>query len=132
MGFMRTFALVFALSARLFACGCTKVPVCSIVDQSPVIFIGEVIDGGIATLADDPRYSDAKYARFKVIEAFRGLSPETKTIDVELHLWAGMCSPIPYERGKRYLVTPARQDDGRLVDGMCFSGESVEKAAETV
>lgn len=129
---MRTSTLVFVLCARLFACDCTKLSVCYIVDQAPVIFIGEVIDGGVASLAEDPWYSDAKHARFRVIEAFRGLSPDTKTVDVELRLWAGMCSPIPYYPGKRYLVTPSQQNDGRLVDGSCFSGEDIENAAERV
>jgi hypothetical protein len=42
-----------------------------------------------------------------------------------------MCSPIPYYRGKRYLVTPA-QKDGVFFDGACFAGEDVEKAADKV
>ncbi len=97
-----------------------------------MIFIGEVIDGGVASLADDPWYSDVRHARFRVIEAFRGLSPETKTVDVDLHALAGMCSPIPYYPGKRYLVTPAKQNDGRFVDGACFSGVNVERASEEI
>lgn len=108
-----------------------KLPVCYTVERMPVIFIGEVIDGGIAALTDDPWYSDIRHARFKVIEAFRGLPPRTQTVDVTLHLLPGMCSPIPYHLGKRYLVTPAQQD-GVLFDGVCFSGEDVDTAADKV
>ena len=97
-----------------------------------MIFIGEVIDGGVRSLADDPWHSNVRRARFRVIEAFRGLSPETKTVDVDLQALDGMCSPIPYYPGKRYLVTPTRENDGRFVDGPCFSGEDVERASEKV
>jgi hypothetical protein len=130
---MRTFAVVLALVFRTpsFGCSCMEVPVCYTVERAPVIFIGEVVDGGITSLADDPWFSDVRYARFKVIEAFRGLPRGTATVDVELHLWRGMCAPVPYYRGKRYLVTPA-QRDGIYFDGACFSGQDVDKATDRV
>jgi hypothetical protein len=49
--------------------------VCAIVERAPVIFVGDVIDGGIASLSDDPWRSDVKHARFKVIEAFSRAAP---------------------------------------------------------
>src|SRR5438105_1381730 len=106
-------ALVLLIPLRLFACECRILPICERLEYSPVVFIGEVIEGGLASLADDPWRSDVKHAKFKVLEVFRGLAAGTRTVDIHLHSLKGMCAPVPYSRGKRYLVTP-RERDGVL------------------
>jgi len=99
--------------------------------QLPTIFIGEVIDGGITSIREDPWNSRVNHVRFRVLENFRGLAPNTVTVDVELAPTMGMCAPIPYHSGRRYLVVPDKRD-GRLSDGACFQGRDVETAAEDV
>ncbi len=99
--------------------------------QLPTIFIGEVIDGGITSIREDPWSSSVNRVRFRVLENFRGLPPKTATVDVELWPIAGMCAPIPYYSGKRYLVVPSERD-GKLVEGACFQGRDIEKAAGDV
>ena len=127
---MRIAALATFLAIPGFGCSCSSPSVCDLVNR-PVVFIGEVVDGGIDSLADDPWNSKVAHARFKVLEAFRGLPPGTSTVDVQLMLWPGMCSPIPYHSGKTYLVVPQKRE-GVLSDGVCFSGRDVNDAPDTV
>lgn len=127
---MRTLAVLLGLNLPVLACSCRSLEVCELQKQ-PVIFIGEVVDGGISSLKDDPWHSAVKHATFKVVESFRGLPPGTNTVDVKLLLWPGMCSPIPYQFGRKYLVVPWKRD-GILGDGVCFSGRDVEEVPDQV
>src|SRR4051812_22685316 len=96
-----------------------------------MIFIGAVIDRGIISFDDDPWHTSVRSVRFMVIERFRGLSPETQIVDLKLIMLSEMCSPIPYMRGRRYLVTPSKRD-GALWDGVCFSGKDIETVPDDV
>src|SRR5690242_15669354 len=127
---MRAVALWLILTAPALACECVRLTACEIIRQ-PIVFIGEVIEGGIESLTDDPWYSSVDHVRFKVIENFRGLPRKASTVDLQLHLLPGMCSPIRYYPGKRYLVVPGKRDRV-LSDGACFGGEDVEKYADEV
>jgi len=104
--------------------------VCELI-QLPTIFIGEVIDGGVTSVREDPWHSNVNHVRFKVLESFRGLPSGTQTIDVQLTPTFGMCAPIPYYPGRRYLVVPSKQD-GKFSDSVCFQGRDVESAADDV
>lgn len=103
--------------------------------QQPIVFLGKVVAGGVASIRDDPWYTDPGFVRLEVIEAFRGLAPGTKFVDLETHLWPGMCSPNPYRPGRTYLVIPSRLSASRgerLSDGACFSGRDVEEVSDAV
>src|SRR5258708_20143292 len=112
---IRVLAALFAYP--LFACSCRHLTVCELIHR-PIVFIGEVIEGGV-DLKDDPWQSSPSHVRFKVLENFRGLPASTRTVDVEVSLWAGMCSPNPYYPGRPYLVVPGERD-GKLSDGISF------------
>lgn len=127
---MRVLILALVFSVPLVACECAQLTPCWMAER-PVIFIGEVIDGGVTSLKEDPWYSDAEHVRFRVIEAFRGVPAGTETIEVLLFPPGGMCSPVPYFSGKRYLVSP-HESRGALWDGPCFSGQHVERAGEEI
>lgn len=128
---MWRFAVALLLSAELAsACSCSHLTDCGLVQQ-PVIFIGKVVAGGVESLRDNPWYKSAKSVRLEVVESFRGLPPGTKFVDVETPLWPGMCSPNPYRPGRTYLVAPSTQD-GKFVDGICFTGRDVEHIPDTV
>jgi len=127
---MRRVALLLIICCRALACECSLIGACDLVD-SPVMFIGEVIDGGISSLTDDPWHMHTNRARFKVLERFRGIPAGTTTVDVQLLVIGGMCSPVPYYAGKTYLVVPSPHD-GILSDGPCFSGRDVQKYADDV
>src|SRR6185437_6797615 len=99
--------------------------------KEPTIFIGEVIEGGVTSIQDDPWYANVDHVRFRVLENFRGLPAGARTVDVRLMHLFGMCSPIPYYPGKRYLVVPDRRN-GKFYDGPCFGGEDVETAADDI
>lgn len=127
---MRRIALLLIICCRAFACECVRLSACELVN-SPVVFVGEVIDGGISSLADDPWYSHADHVRFRVLERFKGIPASTKEVDIELWAIPGMCSPVPYYLGKTYLVVPSSRD-GVLSDGSCFSGRDAQKYADDV
>jgi hypothetical protein len=97
----------------------------------PTVFIGEVIDGGVTSIRDDPWHSNVNHVRFRVLENFRGLPAKVQTVDVELTPTAGMCAPIPYFPGRKYLVIPGKRD-GRYTDSVCFQGRDVETAQDEV
>ncbi len=125
--------LLFAFTAvtlPAFACECVHLSACELIRQ-PVLFIGEVIDGGVASIRDDPWYSNVDHVRFRVLENLRGLPANSETVDVELMLIPGMCSPIPYYSGRKYLVAPSLRE-GKFWDGVCFQGRDVERAADEV
>jgi len=97
----------------------------------PVVFIGNVVAGGVGSIREDPWFSSSRSVRFEVIEVFRGLAPGTKFVDMETMPTLGMCSPNPYRPGRTYLVTPGVRE-GRFFDGSCFSGRDVEDAKDSV
>lgn len=118
--------LVAALdpALRLQACSCNMPTICERLDRTPVIFLGEVVEGGVAP-DEKPWYSKSTSARLKVIEAFRGLPREAREIDVRLTFIPGMCSPNPYLRGKQVLVfAESIQRNGTMQDGGCTQSAS--------
>lgn len=127
---IRWLVAIALLFTPAFGCSCRSFTVCDMIRQ-PVVFIGEVIGGGITSIQQDPWNSDVSYAKFRVIESFRGLPAGTRTVDVKLNSWKGRCSPVPYYSGKRYLVMPGTIDS-ELVDGPCFSGRDITDIPETI
>src|SRR4026207_580483 len=95
------------------------------------LFIGEVIDGGVPSLRVDPWHADVKRVRFKVLESFRGLPPATETVEVRLQPTFGVCAPIPYFPGKKYLVAPDGAE-GKFHEGGCFSSRSLEQIDDEI
>ena len=127
---MRALTIFLWLAGPVLGCECRSWTVCELVQQ-PTIFIGEVIDGGVNSIRDDPWYSKANHVRFKVVESFRGVPKGTKIVDIAVTPTLGMCSPNPYFPGRTYLVVPSKWE-GKLRDGLCFSGRDVVNAADTV
>lgn len=99
--------------------------------RQPTIFIGEVIAGGVQSIREDPWYSNSTHVRFRVVESFRGLPKNTRIVDMDVMPTDGMCSPNPYFPGRTYLVVPGTQN-GKFLDGGCFSGRDIRHVAETV
>ncbi len=120
---MRIAALLATTALPILACECVRLTVCDLLN-SPTLFVGEVIDGGISSIHQDPWITDPKFVRFRVIESFRGLAPGTKTVDVKLEPTFGMCAAIPYFAGRRYLVVPGHRD-GDYIEGGCFASREV-------
>jgi hypothetical protein len=127
---MRIIATLAAIAFPLLACECRHLTVCELL-QLPTIFVGEVIDGGVTSIRDDPWHLNVDHVRFKVIESFRGLPSGTQTVDVQLTPTFGMCAPIPYYSGRKYLVVPDKRD-GKFSDSVCFQGRDAESAADEV
>jgi hypothetical protein len=122
--------IALALGVPLAACSCIELGFDALV-QNRVIFIGEVIEGGIQSTREDPWYSESTHVRFRVLERFRGVKADTETLDMQVAPPFGMCSPNPYHLGKRYLVVPGELN-GKLFDGICFTGRDVDRAADLV
>src|SRR2546429_7328241 len=79
---MRVCCLLIALSAAwpVLPCSCGSyepVKACQIYQRTPVIFRGRVIDHNHDPTAG---FGQMTLYRFKVLEAFKGLSPETKEV----------------------------------------------------
>ncbi|HTS50008.1 MAG TPA: carboxypeptidase-like regulatory domain-containing protein [Bryobacteraceae bacterium] len=127
---MRLLLAFMVLASPAISCECARLTICDSL-RLPTIFIGEVVDGGISSIRDDPWYSNVDHVRFKVLENYRGLPAGTETVDMELMPIGGMCAPNPYHLGRKYLVMPGKID-GKFVDGPCFQGRDVETAAEDV
>jgi hypothetical protein len=104
--------------------------VCDLI-HAETLFIGEVIEGGITSVRQDPWHTLVTRVRFRVIERFRGAPANGETVDLELIHLPGMCAPVPYVMGKRYLVAPATQN-GKLLDGTCFNSRDAERHASDV
>ena len=127
---MRTFASIILLNIPAFACSCRSLSFDEIVER-PTLFVGEVIDGGIASIRDDPWHSPVTRVRFRVLERFRGVPKDTESIDLAVMPTNGMCSPNPYYSGRRYLVMPGVLQ-GSLFDGMCFTGQDLQESGSLV
>ncbi len=97
----------------------------------PTLFIGERVSGGITSLRQDPWNTDINYARFRVLESFRGLPADAKAVDIELRPWPAMFSPVPYILGHKYLVAPG-SFEGKLTDGSCFQGFDLDSFPDEV
>jgi len=130
--FSRPLRLLAGLLATslVWACSCSAPDICRIAESAPVIFTGQVVEGGLTT-ADDPWNSDVGFARFRVITVFRGLPSSTKTIDVKFFNPQGMCSPIPFFRGETYLVVPSKRGT-ELFEGPCGASHDVNQRPEDV
>jgi len=112
------------------ACSCSHVTICNLI-ENPTLFVGEVVSGGITSLRQDPWNTTVNHVRLKVLESFRGLPEGAQGVDIELHPLPGMCSPVPYVLGRKYLVAPFTYE-GKLVDGACFRGFDLERFPEMV
>lgn len=116
---MRSLLFLVACAAA-FGCQCRSFSVCSVI-QRETVFIGEVIEGGVDSLREDPWYAGRRVVRFRILENLRGLPKASPTVDLEILSPGGMCSPVPYRQGRRYLVSPARVA-GQLTEQGCYSG----------
>ena len=125
----RIWATLLSTALPVVACSCLEVSACQLIGDASVLFVGEVIGGGVESIREDPWYSRATHFRFRVIERFRGLPAAVETFEINVMPPFGMCSPNPYFPGRRYLVAPARHDNGEFWDGPCFTGRDVERAA---
>lgn len=122
-------AVVLALLPPASACSCSEPDVCRML-ESPVAFLGEVLEGGI-TAHEDPWYASSRTVRFRVLEWFRGAGSDAKVIEVKVYSPMGMCAAIPFVNGERYLVRPVRLEK-QLVSGDCYYGMRAEDAQEAV
>jgi len=68
------------LASPALGCECRSFNFRDII-QRPVIFIGEVIDGGLTSIRQDPWYADIREVQFRVIGSFRGLPKNATAFD---------------------------------------------------
>src|SRR5258708_23791714 len=80
---------------RAVACSCSYETICSRVEQARVIFLGEVIDGGLEP-PQDAWHGTANFPKLRVVERFRGVALDTAELVVKLGFIPGMCSPFTY------------------------------------
>lgn len=126
------FAALAVGSGWLYGCSCAGLSLCERLDKTHVIFLGEVIEGGVEP-GEDPWRSKPGIARLRVVEAFRGLPKDAREVEIDLFFWSGMCSPNPYERGKQVLVfTHFDRERGMLADGMCTQSQSHKWLGEEI
>jgi hypothetical protein len=120
-------ALTIALSAHdAMACSCGAANICELVENAGVIFLGEVVEGGLDP-GEDAWSGRPTFARLRIIEAFKGVPLDVREVTVELAYLKGMCSPAVYRRGERTLAFLAKPGNNEsLRDGAC-SGSRFEK-----
>lgn len=127
---MRLLLAFVAAVLPAMACDCVQLSACAYVD-SPTIFIGEVIDGGVTSIQDDPWYANVTHLRFKVLENFKGLPAGTETVDIASRGSGGMCAPNPFFPGRKYLVVPTVAN-GKLFVGGCSGSRDIESAEDDI
>src|SRR5215470_1628874 len=116
IAFTMTIALVVEPA---FGCTCSALNICELVEKSDVIFLGEVIQGGLDP-GEDAWSGRPQSAKLRIIEAYKGLQPAVREVTVSLQYLGGMCSPGVYRRGERTLAFLRRAGtDGTLRDGVC-------------
>jgi hypothetical protein len=121
-------AALWMNSPSIFSCSCSPQNFCEMIQRS-VIFVGEVIEGGITSIRQDPWYDKVPPARLRVLEAFRGLPKDQKFVDIFFFETPGMCGPNPYHLGRKYLIASDGSWDA-LIDGGCTNARDIEKNAE--
>jgi|WetSurSiteA1Bulk_404760.scaffolds.fasta_scaffold126676_2 hypothetical protein len=99
MGIMAFLMIMVILPAPVLACSCGETTICDLI-QAPTIFIGEVIDGEIAFLRQNPWDLSGHQVRLKVLEHFRWLSKTQQTVDINILHIPGMYAPNPYHLKK--------------------------------
>ena len=77
---------------ELAACTCRAVTLCELVEEAEVIFLGEVIAGGLDS-GEDPWSGRPQSATLRIIEAYKGVRPDVREVTVALQYLPGMCSP---------------------------------------
>lgn len=122
---MRDLSFLVAFAGCALGCECVKPTACSLLERE-ILFVGEVISGGVDSLRENPWYAKHRVVRFRVLENFRGLPQGALTADVEIVPPEGMCAPVPYFQGRRYLVSPLRVN-GALFELMCYSSVELSK-----
>jgi len=127
---MRILLIALFAAAEANACSCRMPDIFELL-QAKTLFIGEVIDGGIVSVRDDPWYADVTSARLSVVKSFRGIPKALKTVDIKLRPSNGMCAPLPYHLGRRYLVA-MNTGYSELYDNGCSSSVDVEDTPEDV
>ncbi len=117
---------------RAVACSCSYETICSRVEQARVIFLGEVIDGGLEP-RQDAWHGTANFAKLRVVERFRGVALDTAEVVVKLGFIPGMCAPMPYRKGEQTLVFlyPKNASD-ELFDGGCTQSRFAKDVPEQV
>src|SRR6185295_8241678 len=95
------FTLMMAvLGEQALGCSCAVLSICELVEKADVIFLGEVIDGGLDP-GEDAWSGRPQSATLRIIEAYKGLRTDVREITVALQYLPGMCSPGVYRRGER-------------------------------
>src|SRR5262245_49781092 len=86
------FAMSMALLVnRVVACSCREWTICELVQEAQVVFLGEVIAGGLNP-GEDPWSGRPQFATLRIIEAYKGLPASTREIKISLSYLPGMCS----------------------------------------
>lgn len=122
---------VLALTIALWvhnaaACSCGATNICELVENAGVIFLGEVVEGGLDP-GEDAWSGRPTFARLRIIEAYKGLPLDVREVTVQLAYLRGMCSPAVYRRGERTLAFLAKPTNNEsLRDGACC-GSRFEK-----
>lgn len=111
---------LLSLAAIALACDCDPGTICDRIENHPIIFLGEVIEGGLQP-GEDPWKGVAGAVRLRVRELYRGLPADTREVSIQLMFSKGMCSPSPYRNGEQILVFTQRSAKGELTDILCTS-----------
>jgi hypothetical protein len=111
-------ALAAITAPKATGCECRVRNICERVQEVPVIFLGEVIEGGLEP-GQNAWEGTASFARLRVVERYKGLPRDAKEVVIQLRFIPGMCAPMPYRKGEQTLVFVARDQEGNLRDGIC-------------
>jgi hypothetical protein len=120
---------LLSLAAIALACECDPGTICDRIDRYPVIFLGEVVEGGLKP-GEDSYGGVVGAVRLRVRELYKGLPADTKEVSIQVLFSRGMCSPSPYFNGEQILVFTGRSANGELTDGMCTASAPVKAYPE--
>ncbi|MCB1019160.1 MAG: carboxypeptidase regulatory-like domain-containing protein [Acidobacteria bacterium] len=126
---MNRWLLFLAIPSLASACECVVQPLCEVMRDAPVVFLGETVSGGLNP-EEDAWSGRPTAARLRVLEAFRGIEKDQHEIDIALAFERGMCGAMPYRLGARTLVFLREKQQGSYREGGCSPSEFVEEGSK--
>jgi hypothetical protein len=108
---------------------CISLTPCEALRQASVVFVADVIEAGepAERISQTQSRPAPQAVRFKIIERFKGLSPDQAEISAKIAF--SSAETVFVTAGKRYLVYARERSDGTW-DTNCSATKPVDEAAQ--
>ena len=130
--FLGVSSMLLLSTSVAFCCSCVSSGACPVVSgNSGRVFLGTVLSITEVQPRTTLTFLSGRRARFRVKEAFGGIAPDVREIDVLTGMGGGDCG-FPFEVGEVYLVDALIGKDGLTRAGICSATRSLEQAGTAI